>query len=72
MYADLPLDMAVGMKHFFDPVGHYSRPDMLWLGVDRREKKHVREVEDGGDDVQKNKEVASDGERVNGVQREHE
>lgn len=48
VYADLPMDMLVGIKHFADPVGHYSRPDMLWLGVDKREKKCVRghDVED--------------------------
>jgi hypothetical protein len=42
IYADLPMDMLVGLRHFVDPVGHYSRPDMLWLGVDTRDKKHVR------------------------------
>jgi nitrilase len=42
VYAELPMDMLVGLRHFVDPVGHYSRPDMLWLGVDTREKKHVR------------------------------
>jgi nitrilase len=42
VYAELPMDMLVSMRHFADPVGHYSRPDMLWLGVDTREKKHVR------------------------------
>jgi nitrilase len=49
VYAELPMDMLAGMKHFFDPVGHYSRPDMLWLGVDKKEKKHVRghDVGDG-------------------------
>ncbi len=42
VYADLPLDMLVGLRHFADPVGHYSRPELLWLGVDTREKSHVR------------------------------
>jgi nitrilase len=42
IYADLPMDMLVSMKHFADPVGHYSRPELLWLGVDTKEKKHVR------------------------------
>jgi nitrilase len=42
VYADLPMDMVVGLRHFADPVGHYSRPELLWLGVDAREKKHVR------------------------------
>jgi len=42
VYAELPMDMLVTVRHFSDPVGHYSRPDLLWLGVDTREKKHVR------------------------------
>ncbi|KAJ4369880.1 hypothetical protein N0V83_005644 [Neocucurbitaria cava] len=42
VYAELPMDMLVSMRHFADPVGHYSRPELLWLGVDTREKKHVR------------------------------
>ena len=43
VYAELNMDMLVGLRHFADPVGHYSRPELLWLGVDAREKKHVRE-----------------------------
>lgn len=42
VYADLPMDMLVGCRHFADPMGHYSRPELLWLGVDKREKKCVR------------------------------
>jgi nitrilase len=42
VYADLDMDILVGLRHFADPVGHYSRPELLWLGVDAREKKHVR------------------------------
>lgn len=41
------MDLLVDMRHFADPIGHYSRPDLLWLGVDNREKKHVRS--EGGD-----------------------
>lgn len=54
VYADLPMDMLVGSRHFADPVGHYSRPELLWLGVDTREKKHVRrEGENGMEEVKK-------------------
>lgn len=54
VYADLPMDMLVGLRHFADPVGHYSRPELLWLGVDTREKKHVRrEGESGTEEVRK-------------------
>jgi predicted amidohydrolase len=49
VYADLPMDFAVTIKHFIDVVGHYSRPDLLWLGVDGREKLHVRSAEDRED-----------------------
>ncbi|KAF2793219.1 carbon-nitrogen hydrolase [Melanomma pulvis-pyrius CBS 109.77] len=42
VYADLPMDLLVTMRSFVDAVGHYSRPELLWLGVDKREKKHVR------------------------------
>jgi nitrilase len=42
IYVELPMDMLVTVRHFSDPVGHYSRPDLLWLGIDSREKKHVR------------------------------
>lgn len=48
VYADLPMDMLVSLRHFADPCGHYSRPELLWLGVDTREKKHVRGEEENG------------------------
>lgn len=41
--ADLDMNMILGAKSFVDVVGHYSRPDMLWLGIDKREKKRVME-----------------------------
>ncbi|EMC92382.1 hypothetical protein BAUCODRAFT_287107 [Baudoinia panamericana UAMH 10762] len=40
IYADLDMDMSLKAKCFVDSCGHYSRPDLLWLGVDDREKKH--------------------------------
>jgi nitrilase len=42
VYAELPMELLISMRHFADPVGHYSRPELLWLGVDTKEKKHVR------------------------------
>ncbi|KAF7953542.1 uncharacterized protein EAE97_000941 [Botrytis byssoidea] len=42
IYADLDLDDILKYKAFIDVGGHYSRPDMLWLGVNDREKKHSR------------------------------
>ncbi|KAH8819192.1 carbon-nitrogen hydrolase [Xylogone sp. PMI_703] len=42
LYADLDYDAILRAKSFLDLSGHYSRPDLLWLGVDNREKKHLR------------------------------
>ncbi|KAJ9620892.1 hypothetical protein H2203_007478 [Taxawa tesnikishii (nom. ined.)] len=42
IYADLKVDEILKSKAFVDVVGHYSRPDLLWLGVDKREKLHLR------------------------------
>ncbi|KAF2855093.1 cyanide hydratase/nitrilase-like protein [Plenodomus tracheiphilus IPT5] len=47
VYAELPMDMLVSTKHFVDPCGHYSRPELLWLGVDKREKGCVRREGEG-------------------------
>lgn len=43
LFADLELDRGLGVRAFADVVGHYARPDLLWLGVDRQEKKCVVE-----------------------------
>ncbi|OJJ42224.1 hypothetical protein ASPZODRAFT_147657 [Penicilliopsis zonata CBS 506.65] len=40
LYVDLKSDMILACRHFVDACGHYSRPDLLWLGVDTTEKKH--------------------------------
>lgn len=40
LYADLDMDLILGARCFVDACGHYSRPDLLWLGVDDREKTH--------------------------------
>lgn len=42
LYADLDLDDVIKAKSFIDICGHYSRPDMLWLGVDDQEKRQLR------------------------------
>jgi nitrilase len=41
IYADLDVSEIVKCKAFADPIGHYSRPDLVWLCVDTREKKRV-------------------------------
>jgi nitrilase len=42
IFADLNMDLVLASRSFVDACGHYSRPDMLWLGVDSREKSHLR------------------------------
>ncbi|GKZ22870.1 hypothetical protein AbraIFM66951_004994 [Aspergillus brasiliensis] len=42
VYADLDMDAILSCRHFVDACGHYSRPDLLWLGVDTREKTQHR------------------------------
>jgi len=46
VFADLDMDSVLAANSFVDACGHYSRPDMLWLGVDNREKNHLRSHED--------------------------
>ncbi|RMZ73125.1 aliphatic nitrilase [Pyrenophora seminiperda CCB06] len=41
VYAELHPDEILKAKGFLDVCGHYSRPDLLWLGVDEREKRGV-------------------------------
>lgn len=38
VFADLDLGQVTKAKTFADATGHYSRPDMLWLGSDSRDK----------------------------------
>ncbi|KAH7397565.1 carbon-nitrogen hydrolase [Cadophora sp. MPI-SDFR-AT-0126] len=47
LYAELNFDEVLMSKSFIDVGGHYSRPDLLWLGVDDREKLPVRAQRDG-------------------------
>lgn len=44
IYGDLDMSEILNCKALLDTVGHYSRPDLLWLGVDYQEKKCVRSV----------------------------
>ncbi|KAH8651112.1 carbon-nitrogen hydrolase [Xylariales sp. PMI_506] len=42
LYADLDLDEIVRVKGFAHCTGHYSRPDLMWLGVDSTVKSTVK------------------------------
>jgi nitrilase len=41
LYHHLDLSEVLKSRAFVDVCGHYSRPDMLWLGVDNEVKRHV-------------------------------
>ncbi|KAL2822900.1 carbon-nitrogen hydrolase [Aspergillus granulosus] len=43
LYADLDFDKILGARTLVDVCGHYSRPDLLWLGVERGQRRCVRE-----------------------------
>ena len=45
LIADLDFSEILKVKAMLYVHGHYSRPDLLWLGVDSREKKQVRPEE---------------------------
>lgn len=42
VYADLQMDEITRVRMFAHCLGHYSRPDLLWLGVDQNTKPLVR------------------------------
>ncbi|KAH7033732.1 aliphatic nitrilase [Microdochium trichocladiopsis] len=44
VYATIDLNQILRAKAFLDVCGHYSRPELLWLGVDRATKEHVRDT----------------------------
>ncbi|KAM3553368.1 hypothetical protein ARSEF4850_006949 [Beauveria asiatica] len=44
VYATIDLDDVLKARAFIDTCGHYSRPDLLGLGVDKEIKRHVRDV----------------------------
>ena len=48
IYADLDLDQIIATKLFADPLRHYSRPDLMWLTVDKRVKSMVHEDQERG------------------------
>ena len=41
VYAEIDRDEVTRQRQLFDPVGHYSRPDVFTLNVDTRRKQPV-------------------------------
>jgi predicted amidohydrolase len=51
VYADIEPDQSIFARSFLDVCGHYSRPDLLWLGCDTRERElRVEKVAPEGKD----------------------
>ncbi|KAL4923882.1 carbon-nitrogen hydrolase family protein [Aspergillus undulatus] len=46
VYADLDFNLIYGAKAFLDVCGHYSRPDLLFLGVEKGETERHGELEE--------------------------
>ena len=44
VYADIDLTAIEIANHYFDPVGHYSRPDIFEVTIDRRPKPAVHQI----------------------------
>ena len=50
--AEIDLSSIVRQKNVLDTVGHYSRPDILQLSIDRSERKVVAEMERKFDEIE--------------------
>ena len=50
--AEIDLSAIVRQKNVLDTVGHYSRPDILRLSIDRSERKVVEEMERKFDEIE--------------------
>ncbi|KAL2212469.1 carbon-nitrogen hydrolase [Sarocladium strictum] len=50
VYAELDLSRIITNRGFLDVVGHYSRPDLLWLGADKAQKEFVVQRRGGQDE----------------------
>ncbi|KAF4958161.1 hypothetical protein FSARC_11078, partial [Fusarium sarcochroum] len=49
VYTELDMKAIVTNRSILDVVGHYSRPDLLWLGVDKKQKDIVVSTKEGHD-----------------------
>ena len=50
--AEIDLSSIVRQKNILDTVGHYSRPDILRLGIDRSERNVVVDMKPKFDDLE--------------------
>jgi aliphatic nitrilase len=50
--AEIDLSAIVRQKNVLDTVGHYCRPDILRLSIDRSERKNVEEMEPKFDEIE--------------------
>ena len=51
VYADIDLSWLEAAKYVLDPVGHYSRPDVFTVTINRRRQSAVTQLIDGTDAV---------------------
>lgn len=52
LYADVDLNNILGVKTLLDPVGHYSRPDIFSLNIDKDPNPMTKVVNESGDNAQ--------------------
>ena len=46
VYADIDLTWLEAAKYVLDPTGHYARPDVFTVSIDRRRQSAVTQLED--------------------------
>ena len=52
LFAEIDLSLQSLSKAVFDPAGHYARPDVVRLVLDRRRRAPMLELHDGSDEVE--------------------
>ena len=49
IFGEVDFTSAIFARSFLDVCGHYSRPDLLWLGRDTRDRQHKVDSIVGGE-----------------------